>query len=61
MIDMCLNKSCPSVLICYRAQAKPHKRQSYSSYKVIDGNSRCEHFKEIKQDDGSGKEDIKSV
>lgn len=51
-ISMCLNKSCPSSKRCYRAQAEPSSRQAWASFKVLDGNMRCDKFEELKDDEG---------
>ena len=62
MTDMCLNIQCPSFTRC-KLSVKP-SRGKYKAYSfiVLQGNMRCEEFKEMRQrDDGSTKENIKSI
>jgi hypothetical protein len=47
-ISMCLNKTCPSYTRCWRAQARPSMRQAWTSFIVLEGNMRCEEFKEMR-------------
>ena len=45
-ITMCLNKECPLQKLCYRAQATPSQRQSYSVFKPKEKGkgAECDHF-----------------
>lgn len=53
---MCANQSCPSFTRCWKAQATPKKVQLYDNkLKVLEGNTRCHAYMEIRLDEnGSG-------
>ena len=44
-ISMCMNETCKSKKQCYRYTATPTEgQQSYSGFKVEQGNERCASF-----------------
>ena len=47
MVDftLCLNKTCPSRKLCYRAYELGNcERQAYCDFKVEEGKDRCDQF-----------------
>ena len=41
---MCSNQKCPSRLKCHRFTATPDGWQSYSEFKPVKGQKKCEDF-----------------
>ncbi len=60
---ICFNQSCLSRSICKRARPKPIGRKyTVGSFIVLEGNSRCEAYIEMRPKDGlqrEGKENTK--
>ncbi len=59
---MCLNQSCPSYKICWKAQAPPKLKQLYDrNMKVLEGNTRCWAYEEMRSKDDNGSGRVKAV